>query len=143
MKRNLLHFFAGLIIISVMMSSCETYEDGPSFTLVSATNRVANTWKIEKVFVNDVDRSSLFQALIDTYKVELTKDGELTETFTTSMGTHTNEGTWTFDSNKERIITTISGSTTSYKILRLKSSEMWLEEIDDGNKIVTHFVSYK
>ncbi|MDD3876755.1 MAG: hypothetical protein PHT69_09045 [Bacteroidales bacterium] len=142
MSKKVLSGFFIVSLVAVIFSSCGKYEDGPSFSLSTKKNRVVNTWKIEKIFVNDVDRTSLFQAFIDSYKVELTSDDKVVETLTSILGTQTNNGTWEFSSGKESIITTISGNKISYRILRLMSDEMWLEEMDGNNKYVRHFITF-
>jgi len=141
MNKSILKSLLGFTFISVLLFSCGKYEEGPSFSLVTKKNRVANTWKIDKVYVDDVDRTSLFSVLIDGYKIEFTKDDKVTETLTSILGTHTNYGTWEFGGSKETLHVTISGSKAIYRILRLSSSEMWLEEVTGGNKYVTHMVT--
>ena len=59
------------------------------------------------------------------------------------------EGTWEFDDSKEHLVTkftyTFLGqsttSSTSYKILRLKSNEMWLEVVFGGDTYKYYYVS--
>jgi len=59
------------------------------------------------------------------------------------------EGTWEFDDSKEHLITKFSYSllgqttttTVTYKILRLKSNEMWLEEQDGDDTYKYYYVS--
>ena len=132
-------FFLTVILV---MSSCGKYQDGPTFSLLSKKSRIANTWKIDKVFINDVDRTSIYTEFIKTYKLELTKDGKINETSPTTLGTLTVEGTWALSDTDENIVFTISGVNTINKILKLKSSEMWLEETDAGLKYTTHYISY-
>jgi len=136
---TLLVIFSAFILI---FSSCGKYEDGPALSVIPKKSRVANIWKIEKVFVNDVDRTSLYEAFISTYKLELTKDEKLTETYTNTLGSVSENGTWELTNSNEDITFTISGTKTTYKIMRLKMNEMWLERTDAGQKFTRHYVTF-
>jgi len=128
--------------IIILVSSCGKYDDGPAFSIIPKKSRVANTWKIEKVFINDVDRTNLFADFISAYKLELTSDEKLTETMTTSLGTFTENGTWEFVNSAESIAFTVSGSKTTFKIMRLKTDEMWLEKTEGTQKYTYHYATY-
>jgi hypothetical protein len=56
----------------------------------------------------------------------------------------TGSGTWEFNNDKTDVITkityTIGGTETdTFKILRLKEVELWLENNQDGNVVETHY----
>jgi len=142
MQRRIFTTLIVLLTVLFVMPSCGKYDDGPAFSIIPKKNRVANTWKIDKVFINDVDRTSIYAEYIKTYKLELTTSGSLTETYTISTGSVSETGTWAFENSDENLAFTISGLKNSYKILRLKSSEMWLEDTEAGQKYVTHYASY-
>ncbi len=131
-----------IAVVALLIPSCGKYEDGPAFSIIPKKSRIANIWKIEKVFINDVDRSDLYQTTIDSYKLELTKDGKLTVSFTNSLGTLSQNGTWELESSNENLSFTINGDKDTFKIMRLKSNEMWLEETDAGQKFNTHYVTF-
>lgn len=140
-----------LLIISVVaifaLSSCGKYDDGPEFSLASKKSRVVNTWKLDREFVNGNERT-LTADDKDDY-TEFTKDGKVKVTWVSGSQSTTIEGTWEFDSSKEHLVVKISNTyfgqtmttTTSYKILRLKSNEMWLEEQDGGDIHKYYFIS--
>ncbi len=48
-------FFASwsVLLVLVIFSSCNKYEEGPSFTLLSATKRITGTWELKETLVND------------------------------------------------------------------------------------------
>ncbi len=141
MRKISLTLFA-IALTAMLLPSCGKYEEGPAFSIIPKKSRIVNIWKIEKVFINDVDRSDLYQTTIDSYKLELTKDGKLTVSYTNSLGTLSQNGTWELESSNENLSFTINGDKDTFKIMRLKSNEMWLEETDAGQKFTTHYVSF-
>lgn len=140
-----------LFIISIVaifaLSSCGKYDEGPAFSLASKKSRVVNTWKLDKEFVNG-NEQTLTADDKDDY-TEFTKDGKVKVTWVSGSQSTTIEGTWEFDDSKEHLVTKFTftylgqstTSTTSYKILRLKSNEMWLEEQDGGDTFKYYYVS--
>lgn len=140
-----------LFIISVVaifaLSSCGKYDDGPAFSLASKKSRVVNTWKLDRQFING-NEQTLTADDKDDY-TEFTKDGKVKITWVVGSQSTTIEGTWEFDSSKEHLLVKLSytyfgqttTTTTSYKILRLKSNEMWLEEQDGGDTYKYYYIS--
>jgi len=140
-------FFIISIVAIFALSSCGKYEDGPAFSLASKKSRVVNTWVLDKEFHNGQE-VTLTADDKDDY-VEFTKDGKMIVTWVSGSQSTTIEGTWEFDDSKEHLITKFTYSlygaqtttTTSYKILRLKSNEMWLEEQDGSDTYKYYYVS--
>jgi len=127
-----------LIVITLIIAftGCKKYSDGPTFSPWPKKWRVVNTWKEEKEISGGVTVSINNS---DTYQYKRNGD------FIVTSGSTSFTGTWAFGSKKETLITTFTGgmgslSTTS-KILRLTSKEMWLT--DDSGNTETHFVSAK
>jgi hypothetical protein len=125
----------------VAFAGCKKYEDGPAFSLASAKSRVVNEWKMEKVIENGVDVTSAYAALSPGFSIEFKKDNTYAISY---FGfTLSTAGKWDFDSNKENLLMTPTGSTTAEtnKILRLTSKEMWLEGNDSIFVVETHYAS--
>jgi len=61
--------FAGLLTFGV--ESCKKYPEGPTISLRTRKERVANTWKVDNYKVYGTDLTSLFADYTETY----TKDG--------------------------------------------------------------------
>ncbi len=60
--------------LSIAAFSCEKkYEDGPTVSVLSRKERVANDWKIQKAIENGTDISEDY----DQYDLYLTKNGDL------------------------------------------------------------------
>lgn len=129
-----LHFailMASALFILGPLTSCKKYEDGPYISLRSKTERVANTWKAERVTDNGEDKTSDYS----DFRITLTKGGDYT---ITPGGTFSisSSGTWSFINDKDDIQTISKpvlgmSTTNTYKILKLKENEMWLV---DGSK---------
>jgi hypothetical protein len=111
-----------------MVSSCEKkYPEGSWVSLRTRTARVANTWKIDKYFVDYVDKTNTIPS---DYRETYTKDGVYSYSYTSSSGPVTGGGKWEFKEKDEMIyrggvITAPFGqpSITAMVILRLKEKE--------------------
>jgi hypothetical protein len=142
-KRSI--FFLALIIL--LISSCKKYEDGPSISLRSKKDRVANTWRFEKKYKNGVEES--LSSSDQQSRWTFNKDGGLTYIYTSGSISYTALGNWDFVEDKNSIQTTLnynygfatSTEVTTYSILKLKEKELWLKEIkSNGDVYEYHYV---
>ncbi len=129
--------FLVVFIVSIVPVSCKKYSDGPALSLRSKKERIANTWVIEKAIRNGNDVTNDYEA----FTLTLTKDGDanLVATYlffgvTTQYNTN---GTWTFNSSKERIIFDYQNNNADneYQILRLKENELWLRDVGGEDEV--------
>lgn len=135
MKRNLLLF----ALLAFVFASCGKYEEGPKISLASKKARLVNQWKMEKMFKNG-SSVSLTSNDQEDY-IEFKKDGTYEVVDFTGSISSTGTGKWSFSSDKESINTSVSytvlgfttTNTTTYKILRLKSDELWVKYTDVTN----------
>jgi hypothetical protein len=137
MRKNLLIAFAA---VSVLFNAC-TYEEGP-MSLASKKGRLANTWN-----QTILDGGFAPPANI-TITLTLDKDGTgkrvvATKLQTGSISELTQDVKWKWGSSKEEIImeriwTGISEGEKKYRIVRLASDEMKLE---NEGKIIETFVT--
>ncbi len=112
--------------------SCNKYEEGPAVTIYTKSFRLTRDWKLDKAQQAGVDITSQLPSLEQTfdddggYKIIIDGSEHL--------------GTWEFDSDKENILIKLDGSSdqAKYKIIRLKSSELWLDE-EVGTQTVRYF----
>jgi hypothetical protein len=119
------------ILSTVPLSSCRKYEDGPVFSIHSKTSRVANTWKINKVTSNGIDKTSDYQ----DFRITLMKDGNYTAVSPIALFNVTTSGVWAFTDYKDNIqltSTPVLGISTvyTYKILKLEEKDLWLSSSD-------------
>ncbi len=130
----------------VFLASCGKYEDGPGLSIRSKKARLTGTWVVESAIQGSTDITG---DITNGGSVELTfdKDGVFTYAYdyvifgVPASGSIT--GTWDFSDDKsELVITNGSGDSNSAKILRLTSSELWLEETDsNGGTYEVHYAS--
>lgn len=127
-----------LFVFSVLfvLASCNKYEDGPSFSLLTKKARLTNTWKVDKYVDQNGNSSSPDSS--DNGTLEFKKNGDVTITNSGLSVT----GSWEFTKDKEYVQISYSAmgstSSTEAKILRLKSKELWIQDPD--TKMETHYV---
>ncbi len=122
--------FIGLLQLSIQ--SCKKYPDGPSFSLISRSERVANNWVIDNYKVNGDDYTSLVNGYVESF----TKNGA----YSYSWGILNGSGTWVFQNNDNEIKLTGSDSHASRTlyILKLEEKSFWYYVIDGNDKKEFH-----
>jgi hypothetical protein len=141
MKKNILILFVAVMGVAFTFSSCAKYEDGPAFSLLSKKARLANTWKVEHVTsTTPSGTSSDWTSAFSSYVLTIEKDGKWSST--SSLGS--DAGTWELgeDGDDVRFISSQQGSTEeSYRILKLKSKELWWKQTQqNGDVVEMHFI---
>ena len=136
MKTTFRFALAAILIASTLFSSCGKYEDGPKISLASKKGRLTRAWTFEKSI--DGATGAEFACTSGCTIWELKKDGAMTVNGTSWTGV-----TWQLSSDKEKLetITTVGSitSTSSSKILRLTSKELWLKDETSGDQ--DHYIS--
>ena len=122
MKNTKIYLFLSIaVIISLAITSCGKYEDGPGFSLLSKTARMTNKWELKSV---DGETIPAGEAVLD-----LKKDGS----FSINEDGYIIDGSWEFSNDKEDLRLTIFGEGIDLKIRRLTNKELWLEnELEDN-----------
>lgn len=126
--------------LAIAFTGCKKYEEGPTLSLATKKGRIVNTWKFEKVIANGQDVTSAYMTLWPDYSIEYKRDNTYIKSY---GGSSAYIGTWDFDTKKENLILTPNGSSSANKaeILRLKSAELWLKEVDGTDVIEFHHVT--
>ena len=137
--------FAILLGTATLVSSCNKYEEGPSFSLLSAKMRITGDWTATAMTVNneDTDMTNLVMT------VSINNDGTFSsETVTTivigslsSSYSSSEVGTWDFNSDKTSVLMMVDGesSATEATILKLENKEMKLRTVSNStNTDVTY-----
>ena len=118
MKKTKNYLFLSIaVIISLAITSCGKYEDGPGFSLLSKTARMTNKWELKSVDGEIIPAGEIVW--------EFKKDGEATISYG-GLGTET--GTWEFSDDKEDLFLEFDGDASTLKIRRLTNKELWVEE---------------
>ena len=128
------------LLLTVMLTSCKKYDEGPAFSLKSKAERITNKWKVEQAILSDG------QDLTNEWKdasLEFKKNGRYTIIkFSPDQSMKSEEvGSWGFTNKKEYIgtigtekeIMTVSGQVIDefstdvlWKITKLKEDELWI-----------------
>ena len=121
MKKTKNYLFLSIaVIISLAITSCGKYEDGPGFSLLSKTARMTNTWELKSVD-GEVEAGLVVLDLKKDGSMSINEDGYIID------------GSWEFSSDKEDLRLSIFGDEVDLKIRRLTNKELWLEnELEDN-----------
>ena len=113
-------FLSIAVIISLAITSCGKYEDGPGFSLLSKTARMTNTWELKSVD-GEVEAGLVVLDLKKDGSMSINEDGYIID------------GSWEFSYDKEDLRLSIFGDEVDLKIRRLTNKELWLEnELEDN-----------
>lgn len=129
-----------LLAAVITLSSCK-YEDGPKLSLRSKKARAVNTWYIDKMYEEGVDKTDAYKNSFVNYKLEIKDDNNYTINYRPfNIGEYNEKGTWKFSGDKQNIIFTPANTTqeNSFKILRLKNNEAWVKNTIDGKQVEWH-----
>lgn len=126
--------FAMVSVILIGFQRCSQYPDNDSVTLVSKTDRVSGTWKVENYKINDVD----YTTLVSGYTEVFTNDGA----FSYQWGVLGGNGTWVFQNKDAEIqITGINNqSSKTLFIQKLEEKQFWYYYFDGSNKKEFHMI---
>jgi hypothetical protein len=133
--KKILFAILAIATLSIVFPSCGKYEEGPKISLASKKSRLQGDWKIKKYMINDVDQTAGYLLIVGNSSViGIEKDGKYSWTFTGG----TAAGTWALGEDKDDVtFTPTSGSTTTntYRILRLKSKELWWKQTQSNGDV--------
>jgi hypothetical protein len=120
MKKLLAISLIGIFML-VGFNACKKYEDGPTLSLRSKKARVVGEWTISKAENQGIDVSKQYAGFTLSFKDN--------DTYTAVFSGKSEPGTWAFDGEKDNIILTPTGSSTTetLKIIRLTNSELTFE----------------
>jgi len=141
MKKITFLGFAIALASATILTSCNKYEEGSNFSLISKKNRVVNDWSLSTV--EDSNGTSVDLSGITT-TASIKKDGSYTTTSSFSiLGqtiTDTENGTWSFTDDKTGLTFTDDATSTASTstIVKLTNGELKLR--DEETKYVSTFV---
>lgn len=166
MKKAIVIFWS-VVIGVVLFSACNKYEEGPSFSLLSATKRITGTWKLTETRLNDslvdlMDIGALLggdvslDSLMGDIQIDPTEISIKEIKITFEKGGNGNIGinllvvgfpynhveniTWKFDAEKENVDVTIMNDLQTFKILRLSNKDLWLLRSETEGGVTTTFL---
>lgn len=138
MKKIILSGIIALSAIALTFSSCNKYEDGPKFSLLTKKMRITGDWTATESIYTPVSGSPTTTSLSGV-TLSIEKDGKYTSTDPSGS----DAGTWRLGEDKDDLLTTSSapGSVEEgSRILKLKSKELWLRITEtNGDKLEIHY----
>lgn len=133
-----LFFRLGLVAmmaLTMTVTSCNKYEEGPSVTLLTAKMRITGDWSLLNVTSNGYDVTSFYP----TTNLEIVKDETYKHIASSGSTSITVTGTWKFNDDKTQFITTDSdGDVTTYTIVKLKNDILKLKHIDSDGDVTIY-----
>lgn len=126
MKKSIYFGVMMIALVAFTFTSCNKYEEGSNFSLLTAKSRVVNDWKSTSVTINGTEMQTNWW-----YEASLKKDGTGTFATVNSSGSTTENIKWAFDSDKENLLITDSNnSTETYEIVMLKKNDLKLRQVN-------------
>ncbi|MGB0863876.1 MAG: hypothetical protein ACPG19_14095 [Saprospiraceae bacterium] len=126
-----------------VLSSCSKYDDGPTFSLFSKTDRVTNSWVYTEVYRNGLNITLGAEANNQKYTestIGFADDGRFSFVDAYRDSTTINgDGYWEFVNDDESLQLTYDSSALirTLKINRLERSYLWLEEnLGNNNTLI-------
>jgi hypothetical protein len=139
-KLSIYMAIAIMAFTATLSSSCtKKGDDDPVVSLKTRKDRFTNTWTLVKYEKNGAGQDISGA----TYIYDVRNDNTLKQTIQGSVfGFPTQsvkDGTWAFVNDEEDVNVTIDGTTTTYNVQRLASSELWLKEVKGSDTHMYYF----
>ncbi len=127
------YLFGALLLSAIfIISSCKKYEEGPAFSLRTKKARLCGDWKIESITYDGVDNTSNYS----NYEWNIEKDESYVSRITSSGISIEVKGKWKFGEDKDDVyFTPDGGSEVSYRITKLKNTELWMKNTASNGKV--------
>lgn len=127
----------GILTLSILFTACK-YEDGPKLSLRTKKHRAVNTWHIDKVFENGIDKTTDYKNAYVNYQIAIKSDNTYELTYRPfNIGDYSETGNWDFSGDKVFINFTPKDSKNpgQWKILRLTEKETWVVQNINGRDV--------
>lgn len=134
-----------LAIVStlLLLFSCNRYPDGPEVSLLTAKTRLTNTWIINTAYENGEEKTADFNTVFAGFTLDIKKDDNYTMSYHPfSVGDYNESGTWEFNDDKTHVIFRKANSSDvhDWRILRLKTKQLWAQFVDSSTTYEVHLV---
>jgi hypothetical protein len=120
--------------------SCKKYEHGPWVSVITAKARLVKSyWYIEKYLTSEVDHTDSYVNSHKCQSLTFYRDSSFNETYLGGSEYVSKGGGWRLeDKNRYLVMEYHDGPTYRFKITRLSSSRLWLEE-ENGSFEIHYF----
>lgn len=135
MKTSFIISLSVLLSISALLNSCNRYEEGANFSLLSAKQRITEDWTLTNVKINGND------VTYNPYTMTVEKNGRYNYTEIPPSGIPWNDnGFWEFNQSKTEVSFIDSdGDITTHTIMELRNKRLTLKQKVDVDEIVRTF----
>lgn len=135
MKKSIISKIAALFLLTVVLASCNKYEEGSKFTLLTAKMRITNTWTSTSYEVSSALGTTTSDVVVYTFD----KEGSYTAVGTWLGLNFSDSGTWAFNGDKTEVILNTDGEILTWTIVKLKSKELKLSNVQTllGSEVTT------
>lgn len=138
---NRFYSLAAIGLAVALLLGCTKFEEGPGFTLRTKKGRVANDWKVDRGYINDIEAT---EALNDFY-VTFKRDGAVKFTYMvpTAAGdsTFVVKGGWDFINDEDVALVLSKDDSTITRIWHL--TRLTADELFATEMVGTNFVRYE
>ena len=135
MKTSAMLMFA---LTLVAISSCNKYEEGSNFSVLSAKARLVNNWKVVKA---TYENSGFSTTSTPNMTVAIKKDNTYITTVTSGSSSYSVNGTWVLNTDKTQVTFVESdGDTSIYTIVKLKNKELTLRIVEGSTTTTIEFI---
>lgn len=131
-------YFALLSLVGTfLLSSCNKYSEGPTFSLLTRKARIVNDWTLESY---TKDGTELYDQTYE-FNISIEKDGTYSMSIITpnlgQLQSETSHGTWEFDNDQSSVTLLEEGSIigVSYDIVQLQNKNLKLRQTDFNNAV--------
>ncbi len=131
------YFLSLSLIATFLLSSCNKYSEGPTFSLLTRKARIVNDWTLESY---TKDGTELYDQSYEL-NISIERDGTYSMTTVTpnlgQLQSETSHGTWEFDNDQSSVTLLEEGSIigVSYEIIQLKNKSLKLRQTDFNNSV--------
>lgn len=123
--------------VMFLLSGCNKYPEGPSFSLSSKKGRLSNVWQFSSAIFDGNDVTTFWK----NYTWTINKDN--TYTFATPNSTP-QTGTWEFIDDDERVRFDPEVALVSeFTILQLEKEQLKLEGVDEDGSVYVYILNPK
>lgn len=136
MKKSTFFKLLPVLFLALIFTSCDKYEDGGNFSVLTAKMRITNDWTSTAltVQIGSVANTSNEEVL------SIKEDGSFKTTGSILGITFTKEGTWEFNDDKTEItFTDDNGGVETWTITKLKNNELKLTRTTTAFNVTTTY----
>ncbi|MEM6263442.1 MAG: hypothetical protein AAGI38_13095 [Bacteroidota bacterium] len=132
-----LSILAILMVLSGLTIGCRKYEDGPTISFRSRSERVMNNWQAVLISRNDIEETQRYDYMHLFFRDNNTFEWKFKER--DSVNEEIFLSSWELATNDLQIKLTYLDETTGqerllyFDVLRLKEDELWLDYVRDGD----------